>query len=296
MFLDLEKIVDLAEVHKLQEQVSLATQIAMLTIDFKGKPLTEHCQCSSFCKAVRNDAELRNYCERCDSFGGLEAVRKGEPYVYICHMGLVDFAVPIFSNGQYLGSIMCGQIKLDNVYDKLSLEKIVSHNNHHKFIEENQASYDLVPSMSLDRVKAITKVLSWVCARIVETSILQKTQKIEVAPFEPRPSYKKNKNKIILAPALDYISEHYHKKISLTYLSNLCDISASHFSKLFKKAMEINLVDYINILRVNKAKELLTNTSKNINEIAFEVGFDDCGYFIKVFKKLTESTPNRYRL
>lgn len=297
MFLDLEKIVDLTEVFKLQEQVSLATEVAMLTVDFKGKPLTEHSGCSEFCKMMRNTSDYKNYCERCDSYGGLEAVRKGEPYVYICHMGLVDFAVPIFSNGQYLGSIMCGQIQLDAPYSQLGLEKICNNPNSDQLIEKYKELYKKIPLMSLERVKAITKVLAWVCTKIVEFSILQGSDplNIEVAPTEARPSYKKNKNKLIISPALDYISDTYNKKVSLNYVANLCDISSSHFSKLFKKTMEVNLVDYVNILRINKAKELLATTSKNINEIAYAVGFEDCGYFIKVFKKITTATPNKYR-
>lgn len=44
---------------------------------------------------VREDPILKKYCEKCDSRGGVEAVRENRPYIYQCCFGLIDVAIPI---------------------------------------------------------------------------------------------------------------------------------------------------------------------------------------------------------
>jgi YesN/AraC family two-component response regulator len=104
-----------------------------------------------------------------------------------------------------------------------------------------------------------------------------------------------SKSAMVIQPAIEYIQENYCSSISLNTISSLCEISPSYFSKLFKKVTKQNLVRYINSIRVKQAENLLATTNKSISQIAVELGFEDCGYFIKVFKKETGLTPNTYR-
>ena len=52
---------------------------------------------------------------------------------------------------------------------------------------------------------------------------------------------------------------------------------------------------YINNLRINKAKALLVNTNRSIEEIAYSCGYHEYSYFASVFSKLTGETPRAYR-
>ncbi len=72
-------------------------------------------------------------------------------------------------------------------------------------------------------------------------------------------------------------------------------MSVSYFSALFKEATGVTFVDYLTSLRIDKAKELLKNTSKKTYEIAEEVGYNDAHYFSLVFKKRTGTTATTYR-
>lgn len=47
--------------------------------------------------------------------------------------------------------------------------------------------------------------------------------------------------------------------------------------------------------KIAKAKQLLINTDKAINNISLDLGFEDCGYFIRIFKKLEGTTPKKFR-
>lgn len=60
----------------LQDSLALATKMTIITIDYKGIPITEHSSCCNFCQQVRQDPKVPPYCLKCDSRAGLEAVRK----------------------------------------------------------------------------------------------------------------------------------------------------------------------------------------------------------------------------
>ena len=78
-------------------------------------------------------------------------------------------------------------------------------------------------------------------------------------------------------------------------MASICNLSPCYFSKVFKKAVGVNFVSYVNDTKINKAKELLENTDIPVLNVALDLGFDDCGYFIRVFKKSQGVTPKKYR-
>src|SRR5574344_135715 len=86
---------------KLQDEMASATKLACITVDYTGTPITSHSRCSEFCNVVRNHPELKVLCEKCDSRGGLEAARLKKPYLYTCHFGIVDVAIPIIYQNLY---------------------------------------------------------------------------------------------------------------------------------------------------------------------------------------------------
>ena len=62
-----------------------------------------------------------------------------------------------------------------------------------------------------------------------------------------------------------------------------------------KKETGIYFTEYVNLVKIERAKRLLDNPSFRIAEIAYELGYSDVDYFAKVFKKLTAQTPKKYR-
>ncbi|QGU96898.1 helix-turn-helix domain-containing protein [Clostridium bovifaecis] len=98
-----------------------------------------------------------------------------------------------------------------------------------------------------------------------------------------------------LEPALKYIEENYKEKISLEKAANVCNLSMYYFSKLFKRDTEMKFIDYISMYKVEKAKEMLKDTNVPVVNIAIDLGYDESGYFTKVFKKIVGLTPSEYR-
>ena len=73
------------------------------------------------------------------------------------------------------------------------------------------------------------------------------------------------------------------------------NLSPSYFSKLFKTETGINYSTYLNQVRVEKSKELLLNEDLTLVEISNLVGFEEQSYFTKVFRRITGTTPGKFR-
>lgn len=98
-----------------------------------------------------------------------------------------------------------------------------------------------------------------------------------------------------LQPALKYIKKNYRDEISLEKMANITNLSVYYFSRLFKKEIGINFTTYVNQCKIKKAREMLEYTDIPIVDIAAELGYYECGYFTKVFKKINGITPTKYR-
>jgi len=103
------------------------------------------------------------------------------------------------------------------------------------------------------------------------------------------------KNKDIIYKAIEFINHKYMEKISLEVVADYVHLSSSYFSKLFKEETGYNFSTYLNNVRVEKSKKLLMNEDISLVDISNLVGFEDQSYFTKVFKKITGTTPGKFR-
>lgn len=93
-----------------------------------------------------------------------------------------------------------------------------------------------------------------------------------------------------------YMERNYQKNLTQEYISYLFYVNRSYLSTLFKARTGEKFVDYLNSIRIEKAKELLTGSERKMYQIAKAVGYDNVKYFFRVFKKKTGVTPEQYRL
>ena len=93
----------------------------------------------------------------------------------------------------------------------------------------------------------------------------------------------------------EYIEKNYSKKITLNDIAEELHANSSYLSRLYKKESGQNLFDVILKKRVDKAKEYMETTDKKIYEISQAVGFDDTGYFSRIFKRYTGVSPKEYQ-
>lgn len=321
--LSLEKIINIESFQKIQDDIAQATGMAIIMVNYEGKPITSHSNCTKFCSMIRKIEKYSALCEKCDSRGGLESVRMKNSYIYICHKGLVDFAAPIIVKDQYLGAVMAGQILAEDV-ENIELEEIVRVNKDFGNLDEYlkkelEKEYENLPVVSIEKIKSIAQMMFHISNYIVEEAILKMS--LNEANYKLREENNKNKSEemsigikeksvkesvnlktnendefeLPIIQAIEYIDNNINENITLEKISFICNLSQCYFSKLFKKETGLTFINYLNSRKISKAKELLVNTDEPINNIAINLGFEDCGYFIRVFKKAEKITPKKYR-
>ena len=100
----------------------------------------------------------------------------------------------------------------------------------------------------------------------------------------------------IVNVAIGHINSHFTENITLNDIASYVNLSPQHFSKIFKEATGFGFVEWVNNLRITKARELINNTDKTIKEICFLVGYNDPNYFSRIFKKYVGISPTDYML
>ena len=124
--LEIADIVDLNTLQKFQDNFAIGMNLASVTVDKTGTPVTKPSSYTRFCdcfihKSPKGDAG----CAQSHHKMGEEAARLGRPYIGTCHAGLIDFAAPIILDGHLLGTILGGQI-LDKSPDESVYRSVAS--------------------------------------------------------------------------------------------------------------------------------------------------------------------------
>lgn len=105
----------------------------------------------------------------------------------------------------------------------------------------------------------------------------------------------KKKYSSVVEQAVDYVQRNYQNEISVKSISADLFITPNYFSQIFKSQMGMNFIDYLNEVRVEKAKELLKDGHLKVYEVAELSGYPNYKYFNTVFKKYTGYSPKEYR-
>ena len=108
-------------------------------------------------------------------------------------------------------------------------------------------------------------------------------------------NYIPTKGNEITKKAIRYISQNFAGNITLEDVAEHVHLNAAYFSSLFKQSTGSTFREYLNMVRIEESKRLLTTTDYSILDIALATGFEDQSYFSKVFKKHTGLTPKQYR-
>lgn len=325
----LEKILDLNKWQSLQDSLAQLTQLSILTVDYKGYPITKHSQCSAFCERVRQDELLAKRCQKCDSRGGFEAVCTNEPYIYKCHFNLIDIAIPISVNERYIGAVMAGQVKLSDLDATLDIDQLHISPTGMSALKESkelQDLYNAIPILRYDKILTISQMLFCLCNYIVDEAKNKNylldlynniNTQVDTNPHEMQRNINNIKSSLsnainsvytedlilpelakkdsIVNDIIDYLHTNKSIMLSLNEAASLVHLSPGYFSRVFSKQVGTPYTTYLMQLKVAWSKQLLEKTELSITQISDDLGFSDPSYFIKVFKKQENITPLLYR-
>ncbi len=229
-----------------------------------------------FCEALRKNENLHKKCLECDKIGfkGCSATKK--PYLYHCHMGLVEITAPIMFGDTLIGYIIIGQFS--DQPDKSEIKKaVVEASKKYGFNADNLLTYvDDIPCPGDAYINALSQLVEMCAGYIWLKNIL-------------------NLGERDLAMEIRlYIASHLCEDLSVGVLCNKYGLSQTALYQLFKKSFGASVIQIIRNERISKAKELLRESKISISEVAQQVGIPDANYFTRTFKQVTGKTPKQY--
>lgn len=115
----LTELIDVSTLQEIQDGFARLTGMAALTTDEYGNAVTQGSNFTDFCMNYTRKSPVGcQRCEKCDKSGGQQTMKSGKASAYFCHAGLVDFAAPIMLNGNFIGSIIGGQVLTEKPDEK----------------------------------------------------------------------------------------------------------------------------------------------------------------------------------
>ncbi|MDD6201246.1 MAG: AraC family transcriptional regulator [Firmicutes bacterium] len=94
---------------------------------------------------------------------------------------------------------------------------------------------------------------------------------------------------------LQYVDEHYAERIKLDDLVEILHINKYYICKIFQQCIGKTFLDYVNLVRIQKAVDMIVSTNDSITAIAFATGFQDINYFSRIFKRTMGISPTELR-
>ena len=230
-----------------------------------------------FCNFIRKNPYLNNRCTHCDISAFSECARTKKPYLYHCHMGLVEIASPIIYGETLLGYILIGQFT--DSPDKESIRKNITETAKQYKLDIDTLNAELknIVYLNNEYTSALTQLME-MCANYIWLNNIMQLSGSNLA------------QEIRL-----YISTHLTENLSVDSICAQYNISPSGLYQLFQKVFGCGVVKTIRAERIKRAKELLLDSHLSVNEIAAQVGILDANYFTRIFKTETGMTPKSFR-
>ena len=117
----------------------------------------------------------------------------------------------------------------------------------------------------------------------------------KLPPEEEAGEQSQSAGSFIVDQALNYMRSHFREKLTLQAVADCCYVSQWHLSKLLNRYAGKSFYDILNAIRIQKAKDLLSDPKLKIGEIGELVGYADTAHFARTFKKLEGMSANEYR-
>lgn len=212
-------------------------------------------------------------------------------YFGICHGGLGEYVVPIFSGDTLLGSINAGFFPVNatraerRICRSCAQEPPLDANEARKLYKACIMTPTIDPADLLPGLELLAEYLGQTYR------VLQQTH----AKPNAATRYHTSSEDTILSHAIEYIQQNATNKITVSELAAFCLCSESYLSRIFKRRTGVNINIYINKVRIEQAKNNLILSDDSIADIASSVGFGDSNYFSRVFSQIIGISPTEFR-
>jgi ligand-binding sensor protein len=180
--LDIAHLFGKEVIENVQKTIAGVTGLAMVTVDYKGDPVTEPTSFTPFCTENRTDEKRFQRCRASDAFGSIQATVLKNRFVYFCPCGLMEMAIPITFKGQYLGGLLCGQVRCVNAPPGLSsLENVMKLDFNFRDDPKLFELYNETPIWDYDNFCRVADMAALVIQLICEREVFRRIQDTSVS-------------------------------------------------------------------------------------------------------------------
>ena len=254
---------------------SAATNFSLVVVNRQGQVISDFSSFSTFCQKVRSKPAFKSRCQQCHAIGELEAYQDKKVCMYRCH------------------AISFGQIALKE-----------DEENQIPQLQPTSTRWQFYPDLRQARTrKTVTKTQLEAAASLLETIIDYQFKAIDphdqmkfmLPTLEIEKQAVNDPKKAEISKAITYINKNFTSDLTIKDVADHVYLSPFHFSRVFKKEIQVPFNTYLNQRRVKQAKILLTHSDLSVNAISKEIGFSQTSYFCKIFRSFVGTTPARYR-
>jgi AraC-like DNA-binding protein/ligand-binding sensor protein len=201
-----------------------------------------------------------------------------------CYAGLTVVAAPIIVAGRHVATLLSGQIfrREPTERDFTMVLKMLGEHLNSEGVKKMRKAYFETPFLTAERFQAAIQLLEVFAQYLADVASRQ-----AIACFETDPKP--------VVQAKEFVRAHVEETISLDQVVKHVSVSRFYFCKLFKKATGLTLTEYVARVRIEKAKELLSDPDSRISEVVFASGFGSIPRFNSVFKRHVGMPPTEYR-
>ncbi len=106
----------------------------------------------------------------------------------------------------------------------------------------------------------------------------------------------KGTNMAQIAAALDYVNKNYDKPMKANELAGICSMSETHFRRIFEEYINMSPMDYVNLIRIQRACDLMKKSNDSMDMVAAKCGFATTSTFNRNFKKYLDTSPYQWKI
>lgn len=233
---------------------------------------------SPICKLIRSCPAGEAACCRCDRQARERAAAHGGVYIYRCHAGLTEALVPVFFRDAVIANLSFGMLPCYDSHEAV-WQTIQSRCGHlpvdQRLLREACCS---VPLVRRDYVESAANLLSALASHVVLQRMFEEQTLTDEARLDA------------------YLRGHFREDLSVPQLCRTLHLGKNQIFDLCRRLYGHGPARQLRLLRLNHAKMLLRqNPRQSLREIAFDSGFGDYNYFIRIFSKEFGAPPGTFR-